>query len=77
MDQGYAPVAGWSSPLVAGGRIHPLFEEGASPFHRPIDVRVQGEAIHVLDFGDFEMTPDGVEARAGTGALWRIPLRDL
>ena len=57
--------------------LHPVLENGASPFHRPIDVCVHEDAIYVLDFGEFEMVPEGVEARAGTGALCRIPFRDL
>jgi glucose/arabinose dehydrogenase len=44
------------------------------PFRRPIDVRVHGGAVYVLDFGEFEMGPEGVEAQAGSGALWKIPL---
>lgn len=52
--------------------LHPV-ELG--PFHRPIDVRVSpsGEHVYVLDFGDFELTTEGVVAKAGTGALWRAP----
>lgn len=46
----------------------------AGPFRRPIDVRVHDGAVWVLDFGEFEMGPGGVEARAGTGALWKLPL---
>lgn len=57
--------------------LHPL-RGGGGPFLRPIDVRVQGDSVYVLDFGEFEMVSGGgVEARAGTGALWKIPLRDL
>ncbi len=47
------------------------------PFRRPIDVRVHGGAVYVLDFGEFEMGPDGVTAQAGTGALWKVPLDAL
>jgi glucose/arabinose dehydrogenase len=56
--------------------LHPV--EGM-PFRRPIDVRVHPfeEVVYVLDFGEFEMGPGGVEARAGTGALWKIPLDAL
>lgn len=80
------PMTGPTGPRVgrsivridpADWSLHPVFEEGASPFHRPIDVCVHEDAIYVLDFGEFEMVPDGVAARAGTGALWRIPFRDL
>lgn len=56
--------------------LHPV-ERG--PWQRPIDVQVHPfeEAVYVLDFGEFEMGPNGVEARAGTGALWKIPLGAL
>ncbi|MGX7827323.1 PQQ-dependent sugar dehydrogenase [Actinokineospora sp. 24-640] len=42
--------------------------------HRPIDVGFgpSGSDLYVLDFGSFEMSDDGVEATAGTGALWRV-----
>jgi len=29
-------------------------------------------ALYVVDFGWFELTPQGVEARAGSGTVWRI-----
>jgi hypothetical protein len=51
---------------------HPV--PGAPPASRPIDVRWHpgtGEAW-VLDFGEFEMRPRGVHARAGSGAVWRF-----
>lgn len=56
--------------------LHPV--EGM-PLRRPIDVQIHPfeEAVYVLDFGEFEMGPGGVEARAGTGALWKIPLEAL
>jgi glucose/arabinose dehydrogenase len=84
------PMTGPAGPKVgrtivridpADWSLHPvLLEPGTerAPFFRPIDVRVHGDSVYVLDFGDFEMVSGGgVEARAGTGALWRIPLRDL
>ena len=41
---------------------------------RPIDVRFDDDgALYVLDFGRFEMTERGVQAEAGSGALWRRP----
>ncbi|HEV7402235.1 MAG TPA: hypothetical protein VGO11_04880 [Chthoniobacteraceae bacterium] len=46
------------------------------PFHRPIDVRFhpRSGALHVLDFGEFEMTGEkSVAARAGSGRLWKLP----
>ncbi|GGS57962.1 PQQ-dependent sugar dehydrogenase [Actinokineospora fastidiosa] len=44
------------------------------PLHRPIDVAFgpDGGALYVLDFGEFEMSDEGVQARAGTGCLWRV-----
>lgn len=57
--------------------VHPV---AAGPFHRPIDVAVDpgAEALWVLDFGEFEMTAGGgAEARAGSGALWKIPFSSL
>jgi glucose/arabinose dehydrogenase len=44
------------------------------PLIRPIDVgfRPGDGALYVVDFGWFEMTPLGVEARAGSGTVWRI-----
>jgi glucose/arabinose dehydrogenase len=45
------------------------------PLKRPIDVAFArcGSAAFVLDFGDFEITPEkGVAARAGSGALWKL-----
>jgi glucose/arabinose dehydrogenase len=46
---------------------------------RPIDVRFHpsGESVFLLDFGKFEMTPDGVAAEAGTGRLWQVPVTGL
>jgi len=58
--------------------LHPVLED--APFHRPIDVRIDpsGEQVYVLDFGEFEMLArGGVDAHAGTGALWKLPLSDL
>ena len=43
-------------------------------FRRPIDVRFHphDDVLHVLDFGAFEMGPEGVVAEPGTGGLWRL-----
>jgi glucose/arabinose dehydrogenase len=76
------PMTGPPGPRVGRSvaRIDPadwsLHAVGVGPFRRPIDVRVHPseEAVYVLDFGEFEMGPGGVEARAGTGALWKLPL---
>ncbi len=50
----------------------------APPLQRPIDVAFSPRdgALHVLDFGRFEMSADGVRAEAETGRLWRIELSD-
>jgi len=83
------PMTGPAGPRVgrslaridpADWSLHPIALGGAtSPFHRPIDVRAHPfeEAVYVLDFGEFEMVAGGVEARAGTGALWKVPLAAL
>jgi len=47
------------------------------PLARPIDVRVHpsGEALYILDFGQFEMHAErGVVAEAGSGMVWRLPM---
>lgn len=57
--------------------VHPL---NTGPFHRPIDVRFDpvGQSLLVLDFGEFEMMPrGGLEARAGSGKLWRLSIDEL
>jgi glucose/arabinose dehydrogenase len=49
-------------------------------FARPIDVRFspQTKELHVLDFGDFEMGPEGrVMARRGSGKLAALDLEDV
>ena len=57
--------------------LHPLIDR---PLRRPIDVAfhpVDG-ALHVLDFGAFEMGDDAaVMAEAATGRIWRLPLDRL
>jgi hypothetical protein len=50
---------------------------GVGPLHRPIDVRIRGGFVYVLDFGLFEMSPGRVDAVAGTGAVYRFPLSAL
>jgi len=61
---------------LSDGSVQPV---AAGPWRRPIDVRVHPfeETVYILDFGEFEMGPGGVEARAGSGALWKIPLDAL
>jgi glucose/arabinose dehydrogenase len=57
--------------------MHPF---AAGPFSRPIDVAFDpaDHSLHVLDFGEFEMTTDQrVEAKAGSGKLWRLSADDL
>ena len=53
--------------------LHPI---APGPWARPIDVRCapDGASCVVLDFGAFEMTAHGVDAAAGSGALWHVPL---
>ena len=52
---------------------------GAPGWHRPIDVccAPDGESVYLLDFGEFEMGPAGMTARAGSGALWSLPMAAL
>jgi glucose/arabinose dehydrogenase len=79
------PMTGPPGPKVGRSvaRIDPadwsIHAVGAGPFRRPIDVRVHPleGAVYVLDFGEFEMGPGGVEAQAGTGALWKLPLESF
>lgn len=51
------------SPLISG-----------DPLRRPIDVRIHDRHAYVVDFGHFEMTADGLDATAGSGCVWRLPL---
>lgn len=54
----------------ADGSTHRLATD--LPLNRPIDVAFGPDgALYVLDFGEFEMSDDGVVARAGSGCLWR------
>jgi glucose/arabinose dehydrogenase len=62
---------------LAAGSLRPLTRQGA--LERPIDVRVDpsGRWLYVLDFGAFEMAGGGrVEARAGSGGVWRLSLAE-
>ncbi|GAB3463749.1 PQQ-dependent sugar dehydrogenase [Actinophytocola sediminis] len=55
----------WSTTGLSGG----------PELFRPIDVAfspVDG-ALHIVDFGQFEMSDDGVLATAGSGRVWRWP----
>ena len=48
----------------------------AKPISRPIDVRFDPDGVlNILDFGRFEMRPDGIDAEPGTGAVWRVERR--
>jgi glucose/arabinose dehydrogenase len=80
------PMTGPAGPRVgrslarldpADWSLHPV--AGGAPWRRPIDVRVHPfeESVYVLDFGEFEMVPGGLKARAGSGALWKVPLAAL
>jgi hypothetical protein len=56
----------------AGWSVHPV---QPMALRRPIDVAFDpsSSAAYVLDFGQFEMTPEmRVEARAASGCLWRL-----
>lgn len=59
---------------TASWTLHPL---APGPARRPIDVRIDAERgwVYVLDFGQFEMTDTGVDADAGSGAIWRFRLQ--
>lgn len=48
----------------------------SSKMHRPIDVKYFPETkeLWILDFGDFEMTEQGVVANKGTGGVYKLPL---
>jgi hypothetical protein len=65
------------------GRIDPgdwsLHDAVGEPLARPIDVAFDrtGDTLFILDFGQFEMTTQGVAAVAGTGTLWRCALSGL
>lgn len=51
----------------------------APVFHRPIDVAylADDDALLVVDFGRFEMTPRGVAAEAASGGVKRILLKEM
>jgi glucose/arabinose dehydrogenase len=52
--------------------VHPTRE---LPFQRPLDIVFSPDdsAAYVVDFGDFEITPEkGIAARAGTGVIWKL-----
>lgn len=53
--------------------LHPV---ATGPLHRPIDVcfAPNSHDLYILDFGMFEMTPQGVDARPATGKLWKLAL---
>ncbi|MBS1700681.1 MAG: sugar dehydrogenase [Armatimonadetes bacterium] len=56
--------------------LHPLPDLELS---RPIDVRVNpvDGSICIVDFGEFEMVPRGVDARSGSGKVWRVEPDEL
>ncbi|MFP5371162.1 MAG: sugar dehydrogenase, partial [Actinomycetes bacterium] len=51
----------------------------AVALHRPIDVAhlAEDDSLLVVDFGRFEMSPAGVAAEAASGAVHRIPLKEM
>jgi hypothetical protein len=52
-----------------------LGESIGPPLTRPIDVghSPNDGRLHILDFGEFEITPAGIASRAETGKLWSLP----
>lgn len=85
------PMTGPAGPQVArdlvrvavdGWTLHPVPAEGPK---RPLDVAFSpdGAWLYVVDFGEFEFGDDAVtgrkriEARAGSGRLWRMPAASL
>jgi hypothetical protein len=44
--------------------------------HRPIDVKYDASdnSLWILDFGDFEMTEQGVIGNKETGGVYKLPL---
>jgi glucose/arabinose dehydrogenase len=69
------PLVGRSLAVI-DPRSWSLHAVRETQLHRPIDVRYQARrrSLYVLDFGRFEITARGVEARAGTGRLWEVAL---
>jgi len=52
-----------------------MYSCGRHPLARPIDVRFdpKGEALFILDFGQFEMKGGGgIAAESNSGKLWRL-----
>jgi glucose/arabinose dehydrogenase len=78
-----APMTAPMGPRVGRGlaridptdwSLHPFIE---GTLDRPIDVRIdpKKELLYILDFGKFEMKPEGgVSAVAASGKLWSMPL---
>jgi glucose/arabinose dehydrogenase len=60
----------------AGWSHHPLPD---LELNRPIDVRYQAidDTIWIVDFGVFEMRERGVEAKKGTGKIWKLRSSDI
>lgn len=57
--------------------MHPFVQDGLL---RPIDVRFDpdGDALYILDFGQFEMLDNGgVAAEPESGKIWRLPLNSF
>jgi glucose/arabinose dehydrogenase len=78
-----APMTAPAGPRVGRGlarvdpadwSLHPFLHD---PLARPIDVKCdpQGHALYIVDFGQFEMKPEGgVDAVKQSGKIWRLPL---
>jgi glucose/arabinose dehydrogenase len=85
------PMTGPAGPQVArdlvrvavdGWTLHPVAASGPK---RPLDVAFSpdGAWVYVVDFGAFEFVDDAatgrkrIEARAGSGRIWRLPADSL
>lgn len=55
---------------------HPLPDLG---LNRPIDVKYNplDDSVWIVDFGEFEMSETGVEAKKESGKIWKIAASDL
>ena len=79
-----APMTAPAGPRVGRGltridpadwSLHPFLHD---PLARPIDAKFdpQGHALYIVDFGQFEMKPEGgVDAVKQSGKIWRLPLK--
>ena len=71
-----APVRGVVAVDLDDFAVRPV---PTPPLHRPIDVGLrpgEDDVAYILDFGQFEMTGQGVDATPGTGRILRHRLRE-